>query len=230
MIQYRLPVFENLCPGWESISNLGLKRFFVKGSHIFDLETHVNGVFFIKEGIVDIILYTEHGPEKVLFQVREGCLFGEISCFVSGANGEAIAIARRDCQLYFFPRELIEGIIANQFPHLLLELIQSLAYKIRMYTILLKDSLISDHFIRVCKMLVYLAVFKGIDPNSSVKKVTIQPDITQNDIARMMGIHRVTVTKAVGRLKEMGIVLRFSKKILEFSDFPALCLLADLDE
>ena len=32
-----------------------------------------------------------------------------------------------------------------------------------------------------------------------------------------MGIHRVTVTKAVGRLKEIGLVNHFSKKTLEIT-------------
>jgi CRP-like cAMP-binding protein len=229
MIQYRLPVFENLCPGWELITHLGIKRAYSKGSQIFDLETPINGVFYIVEGVVEIILYTEHGPEKVLFQVHSGCLFGEISCFVSGASGEAIAAARSDCVLYFFPREIIEGTIASQYPHLLLEMIRSLAYKMRMYTILLKDSLISNPFFRVCKMLVYLAAFKGIDPSAPLKEVRFTPDITQNDIARMMGIHRVTVTKAIARLKDQGVVERFSKNSLVISDFSALCELADQD-
>jgi DNA-binding GntR family transcriptional regulator len=46
-------------------------------------------------------------------------------------------------------------------------------------------------------------------------------------MARLMGIHRVTVTKAISRLKSMGILQRFSKKTLEIADFPALCQLVE---
>ena len=95
---------------------------------------------------MEIPLYTLHGPEKVLFYVGPGCVFGEVSCFVTGERDEASVRARTDCVLYFFSRDLIEGVIASQYPHLLIELVRALAYKLRMYGVLLQDSLNSDNF------------------------------------------------------------------------------------
>jgi CRP-like cAMP-binding protein len=229
-MQYQLPIFENLCPSWESISHLGIRRAFPKGSQIISLETQVDGVYFVKEGLIEIVLYTIKGPEKVLFYVGPNCIFGEVSCFVSAESEEASVWARSDCVLYFFSKELIQDTIAYHYPNLLLELISAQAHKIKMYGVLLKDSLNSDNFIRVCKMLVYLARYKGIDIDQAPKHVLIQPELTQLDIARLMGIHRVTVTKAISRLKEMGIVRRFSKHSLEFIDFPALCHLIETSD
>ena len=228
-MQYQLPVFENLCPSWSTILHLGGRRTFQKGSEIVDLVTPSNGIYFVTEGSVEILLYTLHGPEKVLFYVGPGCIFGEISCFVAGKSDEASVRARTDCVLYFFSRGLIEGIIASQHPHLLIELIRALAYKLRMYGVLLQDSLNSDNFMRVCKMLVYLVSFKDVDIAQGQKRVVIQPEMSQLDMARLMGIHRVTVTKAISRLKAMGIIHRFSKKTLEIIDFPALCQLIEKD-
>lgn len=226
-MQYQLPFFENLCPSWSTVSHLGIRRKFSKGSQIFGLETSVNGVYYVQEGVIEIILYTSRGPQKVLFYVGAGCIFGEVSCFVTGESGEASARARTDCVLYFFRRDLIEGTIATQHPQLLIELIRASAYKIRMYGVLLQDSLNSDNFMRVCKMLVYLARFKGVEITHGQKLVVIQPEMTQSDVARLMGVHRVTVTKAISRLKAMGILHRFSKKSLEIADFSALCQLIE---
>ena len=228
-MQYQLPVFENLCPSWNTILHLGGRRTFQKGSEIVDLVTPVNGIYFVKEGSVEIPLYTLHGPEKVLFYVGPGCIFGEVSCFVTGERDEASVRARTDCVLYFFSRDLIEGVIASQYPHLLIELVRALAYKLRMYGVLLQDSLNSDNFMRVCKMLVYLIRFKNVDIARGQKQVIIQPEMSQHDMARLMGIHRVTVTKAISRLKAMGIIHHFSKKTLEVVDFPALCQLIEKD-
>ncbi len=228
-MQYQLPIFENLCPGWNAILPLGIRRAFPRGSEIVDLTTPVNGVYFVKEGSVEVPLYTSHGPEKVLFYVGPGCIFGEVSCFVAGEIDEASVRARTDCVLYFFSRELIEGTIASQHPQLLIELIRASAYKIRMYGVLLQDSLAGDNFTRVCKMLVYLVRFKGLDLTQGQKSVTIQPEMTQHDMARLMGLHRVTVTKAISRLKSLGLLRRFSKKTLEIADFPALCQLVETD-
>jgi len=226
-MQYQLPIFENLCPSWNSILHLGLRRAFPKGSEILSLGNQLNGIYFVKEGSVEVPLDTVHGPEKVLFYVGPGCIFGEVSCFVSGESEEASVRARTDCVVYFFSRDLIEGVIANQHPHLLIELIRASATKIGMYGVLLRDSLAGDNFLRVCKMLVYLVRFKGAELAPGQKTVSIQPGLTQQDMARLMGVHRVTVTKAISRLKASKILLRFSKKQLEITDFPALCKLAE---
>lgn len=224
-MQYQFPVFENLCPGWEKHTHLGIRRIFSKDSQVFDIAKPIDGIYYVKKGSIEVILNTQAGPEKVLYYVGPGCIFGEVSCFVAGDSGEAHVRTRSDCEIYFFKKELIEGQIANNHPELLIEMIRAAAYKIRMYGILLQDSLASDHYVRVCKMLVYLAMYKdpGIPPGQVV--VTIKPDITQVDMARLMGIHRITLTKAVSKLKKQGILEHFSKNKLVILNFPVLCTL-----
>lgn len=226
-MQYQIPIFENLCPSWEKISHLGIRRTFSKGSEIVDLITPVDGIYYIQEGSVEVPLYTLRGPEKVLYHMGRGCIFGEISCFVVGENyDEASVRARSDCVLYFFSREVIENTIANHHPQLVIDLVRALAYKVRMYGVLLRDTLNSDNFVRVCKMLVYLIRFKGAGAPGQVQ-VVIRPEVTQSDVARLMGVHRVTVTKAISRLKALGIVHHFSKNLLEISDYPRLCQIVE---
>ncbi len=226
-MQFSLPIFENLCPGWNEITHLGIQRTYQKGCQVYDLESPINGVYLVTEGQVEIALYTLHGPEKVLYYVGPGCIFGEVGCFVSGDTGEARIRARSDCVTYFFPRELIDGQIAHQYPHLLIELIRASAYKVRMFGIMIRDSATGDHFQRVCKTLVYLVRYKGANPEPGQKQLVIRPDLSQNDLARLMGIHRVTLTKSISRLKAMGIVRRFSKRSLEIINFTALCQLTE---
>lgn len=225
-MQFHLPIFQNLCPSWENITPLGVRRTFRKGSPIFGLESTANGIYYVERGLVEILLYTTHGPEKVLFYVGQGCIFGEVSCF-TGETGEAFPRARADCTVHFFSRDLIETIIATQYPQQMLELVRLSAYKLRMYGVLLQDSLDSDNFLRVCKMLVSLARFKDPDLKPGQREVCFQPDLTQTDLARLMGVHRVTVAKALGRLRQMGVVRRFSKTALEITDYARLCDLID---
>ncbi len=221
-MQYSLPIFENLCPGWVKTVELGIRREFQKGCQIFDLESSMNGVYLVLEGQVEILLYTLQGPEKILFYVGPGCIFGEVGCFVSGDTGEARIRARTDCVTYFFSRELIENTISKNHPELLIELIRVAAYKIRMFSVLLKDSLIGDNFQRVCKNLIYLVKYKGIQITPEQKRVKFDPGISQQDLARLMGIHRVTLSKAIGQLKTMGIIHHFTKNRLEIINYQAL--------
>jgi CRP-like cAMP-binding protein len=224
---YQLPIFENLCPSWEKVLHLGVREVFNKGSRIFFTEDKIDGLYYIVEGSIEINLHTVHGPEKVLFIVGKGCIFGEVSCFIGGDAEEASAKTRSDSVLYYFKKETIEQIIAVQHPDLMLELVQTVAYKARMFTELLTDELISNQFTRVCKMIVYLVRFREIHIELGQRLVIFQPDMTQNDIARLMGVHRVTVTKAISQLKRKGIIRQFSKKKLEISDFPELLRLVE---
>ncbi len=224
---YQLPIFENLCPSWEKVLNLGIREVFPKGSRIFFTEDLVDGFYYIVEGSIEINLHTVHGPEKVLFIVGRGCIFGEVSCFIGGDAEEASARTRSDSVLYYFKKETIENVIARRYPELMIELVQTVSYKARMFTELLTDELISNEFTRVCKMLVYLVRFREIHIESGQKRVVFNPEMTQLDIARLMGVHRVTVTKAIGQLKSRGIIRQFSKKCLDISDFPELLRLVE---
>lgn len=51
--------------------------------------------------------------------------------------------------------------------------------------------------------------------------------MTQGDMARLLGVHRVTVTKAVRKLKDQGVVRSFTKRELEITDFPRLLELSE---
>ncbi len=221
-MQYQFPIFENLCPSWGKLTQLGARKVVSKDTVILGVNASVDGVYYIKEGAVEIMLNTQSGPEKVLYCVGKGCVFGEVVCFAPGTNEEATVKARTDCTLYFFKRETIEGIIAREHPQLLLELIRILGHIVRMYGILLHDSLSLDFFARVCRFLVYLVRFKGGDGPGRHKRVVVESGVTQGDMARLLGVHRVTVAKAVRRLKEEGIVERFTKRELAIADFPRL--------
>lgn len=221
-MQYRFPIFENLCPSWGQITRLGIRRTIPKGTVILGMEGVVDGIYYIKEGVVETMLNTLSGPEKVLYRVGPGCVFGEVCCFVPGLNLEARVKARTDCIVYFFKRETIETTIAKEHPHLLLELVHILGHIVRMYGILLQDSLSLDFFVRVCRFLVYLVRFKSPEVGDGQMRVIVQSGVTQSDMARLLGVHRVTVSKSVKRLKELGIIRRFTKRELEITDFKRL--------
>jgi CRP-like cAMP-binding protein len=184
-MQYQFPIFENLCPSWGQVTHLGVRRSIAKGTVILGMKAAVDGVYYVKEGVVEIMLNTQSGPEKVLYCVGQGCVFGEVCCFAPGDNQEAMVKALTDCTLYFFQRETIEGPIAREHPHLLLELIRILGHIVRMYGILLQDSLGLDFFVRVCRFLVYLVRFKGADETGV--RVVVQSGVTQSDMPGCWG-------------------------------------------
>jgi CRP-like cAMP-binding protein len=225
-MQFAFPVFEQLCPSWAQVRHLATRQVYPKGALILDMEAPADGIYYVHAGQVDTILYTLDGPEKVLYCIGEGCLFGEASCFTTGITGEASVWARTPCVVYYFPRATVEGPIAREHPGLLLEMAGLLGHIVRMYGVWLQDSLSLGHFARVCRILVYYIHWKRPGLPDDCGQVLIHADLTQGDIARLLGVHRVTATKAVGRLKELGVIRRFTKTELDIADFPELCRLA----
>lgn len=92
---------------------------------------------------------------------------------------------------------------------------------------LLHDSRENDQEVRVCKMLLYLVGYKGVNPGGDEKHVTLKPGMTQNDVAHLLGVHRITVTKVIKILKVKGILKQFTKNRLDILDYPALCRIVE---
>jgi DNA-binding IclR family transcriptional regulator len=100
-----------------------------------------------------------------------------------------------------------------------------LGHIVRMYGVWLQDSLSQEYFERVCRILIYFVRWKLGETVQPGREVLIHDELSQNDIAKLLGIHRVSVTKAVSRLKELGILRRFTKTELDIADYPQLCRL-----
>lgn len=226
---FHFPVFEGHCASWESVLHLGRRVDYPRGALVLDMEVPADGVWYVKEGQLDTVLYTLEGPEKVIYAVGRGCLFGEACAFTTGLTGEATVWARTPCTLYFFRRETVEEVIAREHPALILEMVGLLGRIVRMYSVWLQDSLTLDYFQRVCRILVYFIHWKGAVPGPT-GEVRIQADLAQNDLARLLGVHRVTVAKAVARLREEGVLLQFTRTLLHVVDYAGLCARAGLPE
>ena len=225
-MQYEFPFFERLCPSWGGITHLGTRQFHPKGALILDMDVPAQGVYYVKEGQVDTALYTLNGPEKVLYGIGQGSLFGEACCLSTERTGEATVWARSACTLYYFKKETVEGVIAREHPELILEMATLMGHILRMYGVWLHDSLSLDYFERVCRILIYYIRWKK--GKHQGREVIINADLTQNDIAKLLGVHRVSVTKAVARLKDLGVIQHFTKNELHIADFPGLCKLGQV--
>lgn len=228
-MQFTFPVFERHCPSWASVLHLGRRVEYPRGALILDMEVPAPGVWYVEEGQVDTVLYTLDGPEKVLYAIGPGSLFGEACAFTTGRTGEATVWARTPVRATFFTRETVEGVLAREHPHLVLEMAGLLGHIVRMYAVWLQDSLSRDNFGRVCRILVYYIRWRGAVPPSG-GEVLIQADLAQNDLARLLGVHRVTVAKAVARLREEGILVQFTRRRLHLASYRRLCALAGLPE
>ena len=75
-----------------------------KGKRIVRQGTHGTSAFLIKKGKVEIYIEDAEGNKKVLAQLKENDLFGEMA-LISACERTATVIAIEDCEIAVLTRE-----------------------------------------------------------------------------------------------------------------------------
>jgi CRP-like cAMP-binding protein len=132
-----------------------------------------------------------------------------------------------DCTIYTFSRQCIYEEVLPKHPELVMNLVESLAHKLRI--VVMQSSDLDCLPSRVCKMLVYLSEREGRKIENS-SKVVCPKGICQQELASLMGIHRVTLNTVIAQLKKEGVVETISKKALVISDYQRLLEIARQSE
>lgn len=122
--------------------------------------------------------------------------------------------ALEDCEVYTFTRECFSKEIVVKYPELLENLIQSMAYKI--FLGLNRGGDLSSLPSRICKVLNYV-IQRETEVGIASKKVRSK-GINQQELADILGVHRVTLNNAISQLKREGILEHMSKRSLVISD------------
>ena len=175
--------------------------------------------YLIKSGIVKTVHPTPEGSEWTLLYQEAGCLLNEIGVLVGGLENFYYR-CETDAELYTFDGSLLscECFIRNN-PSKVKNLIMTLARKDAIAYAYTSDLAYADAKGRVCQALMSLIYEHDW-------KISFSPEITQTDIAAMMGLHPVTVMRVIKELRHSGIIGKFNKKKIEILDKNALSQLA----
>ena len=77
---------------------------YCKGKRIVRQGTHGTSAFLIKKGKVEVYIEDAEGNKKVLAQLKENDLFGEMA-LISACERTATVIAIEDCEIAVLTRE-----------------------------------------------------------------------------------------------------------------------------
>lgn len=185
-------LFQHIC------QNTG-KRHLEKGEELFRQGEPAETVFLLKEGSVKLIQFTEEGREVIVDIAGKGDVLGEENLF-SVQNWPVTAIALENTRCCTISRQQLEKAVLAQ-PRLTMQLISYLGSKF--YQALeSKGELLTDTVpVRLSKLLVRLAREHG---RSTPQGTVIQVQLTQQDLADMLGVSRVIVVQALKELKVSG--------------------------
>lgn len=198
-----IPFFGGLEPAaLERLAASMRARRFRRGEVIFHIGDPGDALFVIVSGDVKISLPSETGDEAILATLRPGDVFGELA-LLDGAPRSASATALGPAETVVLPRDRFRELLATEagFRDALLA---SIAGELRRLTHHVEELHFLDITGRLAARLVRLAEEGGTArPDGAVQ---LRANLTQADLAAMVGCTRQSVNKLLGQFTDDGLV------------------------
>ena len=170
-----------------------------KGDVIFVEGEPGDRLYIVIEGKVALGQKAADGRETLLMVQGPGEMFGELSLFDPGIR-TSTATALTDATVLGLGREALRPWLAGR-PEVAESLLQALAQRLRRTNEALADLVFSDVPGRVAKQLLDLADKFG---QPSADGVVVHHDLTQEELAQLVGASRETVNKALADFAQRG--------------------------
>ena len=187
-----------------------------KGQSLFKEGDDGDNLYVVSNGKVKLGTKSPDGRENLLMILGPGDMFGELSLFDSGPR-TATATAVTDSKLLTLGQEKVIPWV-KEYPEVSLQLLARLASRLRRTNEVVGDLVFSDVPGRVAKALIDLGVKFG-DKRS--KGLFVNHDLTQEELAQLVGASRETVNKALADFAQRGW-LRLEARSVMILDYERL--------
>jgi CRP/FNR family transcriptional regulator, cyclic AMP receptor protein len=189
-----------------------------KGDYIYFESKYHNKLYFIKEGFIKIGYIDNNGNEIIKEIIQKGEIFGQFTLERSNMNGEFAQVHKSDVSLCAFTIENFQSVL-NKNNQLAVAYSKQVGNKLRKVENRLLNMLNSDvktRLLRFFKELVH-SNSDCTDGNS----FCMDNFLTHDDIARLIGSSRQTVTVAINEL-EAKKYFKISRRLIEINDIKAI--------
>jgi CRP/FNR family transcriptional regulator len=196
----RTPLFGAL--GQEAAAALNAvarPRRFPRGALIFSEGDNGDSLYVVVDGKVKVFRTATDGRENMLAVLGPGEMFGELSLFDPGPRTATVA-AITDCVLTSVAHDALRPWLTGR-PELSEQLLQALARRLRRTNEAMADLVFSDVPGRVAKALLDLADRFGA---ADAEGIRVTHDLTQEELAQLVGASRETVNKALSEFASRG--------------------------
>ena len=123
-----------------ALRTITLEREYAAGQQIFREGDPGDGVYVVKDGLVEISGVLNQGPRRVFAQIQPGSMFGEMAV-IEHRPRSASAIAAKKSVVYFIPRGEMMGFIERS-PGLSLSLLQQISHRLREFNQLFMSEIV----------------------------------------------------------------------------------------
>jgi len=182
-----------------------------KGDYVYFDSHHLNKLYFVKDGYIKIGFIDEEGNEIIKEIIKEGEIFGQFALERTNLNGEFAKAYKGNVSLCAFTIEDFEKILKSK-PELAVKYSKQVGEKLRRAEYKIMNMLNKDVRSRLLAFFYDLALKDGYDDSTS--SFSMDNFLTHDDIAKLIGSARQTVTTFINQLEEEGLIKISRKKII----------------
>jgi CRP/FNR family transcriptional regulator, cyclic AMP receptor protein len=186
-----------------------IKRTFRRGETILRREDRGDRLFMITRGQVKMLLGGKGRDDLLIAVLGEADYFGEWP-MIDGRPWPISVIAIEPTETYVLNRDVVLKALAES-AELATEFLFNMADHLRDTYEMIQDSIFLDVAGRLAKKLLDLARDYG---RSTPEGIVIDIGLTQQDLARMVGVTRESVNKHLGTFRSRGIVETRDRRII----------------
>lgn len=172
-----------------------------KGQILFKEGQEGDRLYVVVQGKIKLGTTSSDGRENLLSILGPGEMFGELSLFDPEPR-TSTATAVTDARLVSLAHDAVIGLITSN-PQTSLELLRRLAQRLRKSNEVLADLVFADVPGRVAKAIIDLGVRFGVQEDDGLH---VNHDLTQEELAQLVGASRETVNKALADFAARGWV------------------------
>ena len=204
------PLFAALdAEGAEALRSSMLEKHLAKGEVLFHEGDPADRLYVITEGKVKLGQTSADGRESLLLILGPGEMFGELSLFDPGQRAST-ATALTDATVLGLGNDQLRPWLTGR-PEVATALLRALAHRLRRQNDALADLVFSDVPGRVAKALMDLGEkFGRVTPEG----LLVTHDMTQEELAQLVGASRETVNKALADFTQRGWIRLESRQVL----------------
>lgn len=215
------PILRGLNLPWKEVLRLGSRFTLSAGSPLHLFGPALLDFYYLQRGDLRLMHSAEDGSERTILQLSTGVLFNEASCLLGYDAPDCCFNAAKDCEIYRFPGTLLTSPqFISQHPELIVNVMRSQARKILIMHVGLGNTVGRSALSRVSRLILALCRQHG-------NSLCFDPALSQQDVARTLGMHRASVVRAIADLRKLGAIRQFTKRSLEIGNLELLCKLAD---
>ena len=198
----RVPIFGALNEDClQRVAAIMIEKSYSRKSIVFHEGDHGDTLYIIKGGRIKIAKVAIDGREKTLTILQPGDFFGEMAIFDNMPRSATAEAIDNDVRLFGLNKKDFERLI-HEYPSIALRIMKDLTRRIRQINQQVEDLAFKDVHGRVSSTLHQLLETEEQISGQTLSRLRM----THQDLANMVGSSRETVTRALNRLQNEGII------------------------